>query len=134
METRIHDAFSARRMVVGVATAAALLFAAAGQAADPVSFKRHVFVVVQARCLSCHQPGGDGYAKSGLDLRTYAGLMKGTKHGPVVVPGDAFTSNLNVLVEGRAHQALRMPHSQQPLSAHEIDVLRRWVNEGARDN
>ena len=134
MHARIHDAFAARRTVVGLATAAALLTAAAGQAAEPISFKRHLFMIIQGRCLACHQPGGDGYEKSGLDLRTYEGLMKGTKHGPVVVPGDAFTSNLNVMVEGRADSSLRMPHDGSRLSPHEIDVFRRWVADGAKNN
>lgn len=119
---------------VALMALAALAASVAAEAADAVSFKNHVSTIIQNRCLACHQPGGDGYQKSGLDLRTYASLMKGTKHGPIVVPGDAFTSNLNVLIEGRASKSIRMPHNQQPLSAHEIDVFRRWVNEGAKDN
>ena len=124
-----------RALASGVCVAAlAALAATAAAAADPVSFKNHLYPIITARCLACHQPGGDGFEKSGFDLRTYASLMKGTKHGPVVVPGDAFVSNLNVLVEGRAASAIRMPHKLQPLSAHEIDIFRRWVNEGARNN
>lgn len=115
-------------------TLAVLAVPAAAPAADPVSFKNHVSVILQNRCVACHKPGGEGFQASGLDLRSYEGLMKGTKHGPIVVPGDAFTSNLNVLVEGRAAKAIRMPHNQKPLSAHEIGVLKRWVDEGAKNN
>ena len=114
--------------------AVAALAAAPAAAAEPVSFKNHLYPIIANRCLACHQPGGDGYEKSGLDLRTHASLMKGTRHGPIVVPGDAFVSNLNVLIEGRAAPAIRMPHKQPPLGAHEIGVFRRWVDEGARDN
>ena len=35
--------------------------------------------------------------------------MKGTKVGPVAVPGDAFMSNLVAVIEGRAGAALKMP-------------------------
>ncbi len=104
------------------------------QAAGHVSFKEDIFPVLQIRCLGCHIPGGEGYEKSGLDLRTYEGLMKGTKFGPIVVPGDAFTSNLNVLVEGRAAKAIRMPHNKKKLTRCELDLLRRWVNQGAKNN
>jgi len=130
----IRAGFAARLAGLAIAAIAAAAWSSAVFAADPISFKKHVFVIVQNRCLVCHQPGGEGFEKSDLDLRTYRGLMKGTKHGPVVVPGDAFTSNLNVLIEGRAAKGIRMPHNQQPLSAHEIGVFRRWVNEGAKNN
>lgn len=102
-------------------------------AANPVSFAEDVMPLLQMRCQECHVPGTEGFEKSGLDLRNYVGLMKGTKHGPVVVPGDAFMSNLNVLVEGRA-PALRMPHNGRKLTQCEIDLLRRWVDQGAKEN
>ena len=126
--------FGTRVAGLCLAAVAASASPSVAAAADPVSFKNHLFAIIHNRCLVCHQPGGDGFEKSGLDLRTYESLMKGTRHGPVVVPGDAFVSNLNVLVEGRAAKGIRMPHNQPPLSTHEIDVLRRWVNEGARNN
>ena len=37
-----------------------------------------------------------------LDLTTYDGLMKGTKHGPMVIPGDPDSSNLMWLLDWRA--------------------------------
>jgi len=103
-------------------------------AAEHVSFKKDILPIFQARCVSCHQPGQPGFEASGLDLRTYAGLMKGTKFGAIVVPGDAFMSNLNVLIEGRADPAIRMPHNQKPLSWRVRDLIKRWVDQGARNN
>ena len=105
-----------------------------GFAAESVSFKEDVFPIIQVRCLMCHVPGGQGYEASGLDLRTYEGIMKGTKHGPIVVPGNAFTSNLMVLIEGRAKQEIRMPHNRKKLSKCEKDIFRRWINRGAKND
>lgn len=102
--------------------------------AELVSFAEDVVPILQMRCAGCHQPGGKGYANSGLDLRTYEDLMKGTRYGPVIVPGNALVSNLNVLVEGRADLKLRMPHNSGKLTRCEIDVLHRWVNQGALNN
>lgn len=91
--------------------------------------------VIADLCLDCHQPGGSGYEASGLDMRTYESLMKGTRHGPIIVPGDAFSSNLMVLVEGRATGGLKMPHSEHPApTAQDRKVLRRWIAEGAKNN
>ena len=103
-------------------------------AAEEVSFKLDVQPILQSRCTQCHAPGGAGYRESGLDLTSYQGLMKGTKHGPIVVPRDPFTSNLNVLVEGRASRNIQMPHHERPLLQLQQRILANWVKQGAQDN
>jgi cytochrome c len=100
-----------------------------------VSFKRDVAPILQANCTSCHTaPGGEGYKKSGLELTSYAGLMKGTRFGPIVVPKNSMTSALMMLVEGRADPSIRMPHGETPLSKTDIATLRKWVEQGALNN
>ena len=102
--------------------------------AEHANFKDEVFPIIQKYCVECHQPGGEGYEKSGLDMRTYEAIMKGTKHGPIVVPGNAFLSNLNVLIEGRAKPELKMPHARKGLTKWERHMIRSWVNRGAKNN
>ncbi|MBF0379537.1 MAG: hypothetical protein HQL69_00870 [Magnetococcales bacterium] len=97
-----------------------------------VSYQEDVYPIIHFRCLSCHKTGGTGEEASGLNLETYEGLMKGTKHGPVVVPRNPLVSNLNVLVEGRA--AVRMPHNKKRLTPCDVEILHRWVQQGARNN
>lgn len=99
-----------------------------------MSFSQDVLPIFVGRCVSCHQPGGAGYEKSGLDLTTYQGLMKGTKFGPVVVPGQSFTSDLVVLLDWRASAELRMPHGQKQLSSCDRNAIRDWIQQGAKDN
>src|SRR5215469_1622986 len=104
-------------------------------AAQPkMSFADDVMPIFRGRCVSCHAPGGPGFEKSGLDLSTYAGVMKGTKSGPMVVPGDAQSSNLMWLLDWRASPELRMPHGKKKLSTCDRDAIRSWINEGAKDN
>ncbi len=117
--------------------AAAILTLSAGQAsaaAEIVSYQLDVFPILDSRCVACHKPGGEGYQKSGLDLSTYDGLMKGTQHGAIVVPGEPLTSNLNVLIEGRAAPAIRMPHNQRPLLKAQQQIIHDWVKQGAKNN
>jgi hypothetical protein len=116
------------------ALAAIVGLANVASAAEEVSFKLDVQPLLESRCTQCHTPGGAGYQESGLDLRSYEGLMKGTKHGPIVVPGDPFTSNLNVLIEGRASREIQMPHHQRPLLQPQQKIIADWVRQGARDN
>jgi len=104
-------------------------------AASPTtSFREDVLPILQMRCAECHQPGGAGFEKSGLDLRSYAGVMKGTKYGPMVVPRDPDSSNLLVLLDWRAAPELRMPHQGKRIPQEERVQIRRWIMEGARDN
>lgn len=100
--------------------------------AGQVSYKEDVYPIIHFRCLSCHTKGAQGAVQSGLNLETYEGLMKGTRFGPIVVPGNPLISNLNVLVEGRA--AIRMPHDQRRLNPCDIKIIRNWVTQGARNN
>ena len=102
--------------------------------AEHASFKDEIFPIIKKYCVECHQPGGEGHEKSGLDMTTYEAIMKGTKHGPIVVPGDAFLSNLNVLIEGRAARHLRMPYHGKELTKWQRHMIRRWVNRGAKNN
>lgn len=99
-----------------------------------MSFREDVVPILKGRCESCHQPGGDGAQKSGLDLTSYAGIMKGTKFGPMVIPGDPQSSNLMVLLDWRAAPELRMPHGKKQLSSCDRNAIRAWIREGAKDN
>jgi hypothetical protein len=99
-----------------------------------VSFSADVKPILDKYCVECHVPGGAGFEASGFDMSSYESFMKGGKFGPFVTPGDAFGSNLIVLVEGRAHPSIRMPHGRAKLDDREIEVLKAWVQEGAKNN
>jgi len=105
-------------------------------ATQPVSYHRDVYPILEANCLACHRPpDGKGYLKTHLSMESYRSLMQGTRYGPVIQPGDSRKSIFNMLVEERADASLRMPHKRdQPLTAREIETLRLWVDQGARDN
>ena len=99
-----------------------------------VSYGKDVQPILAKNCTECHAPGKPGFDASALDTTSYLSLMKGGKFGPLIKPGDAFTSALNMLVEGRAHPSIRMPHGKERLSSGEIEMLKVWVNEGAKNN
>jgi hypothetical protein len=99
-----------------------------------ISFKADIQPILKRHCEECHLEGGLGQQKSGLLLSSYESLMKGTRFGPVVKPGDNLTSTLVMLVEGRADPSIKMPHNRQPLSKEEIALVRAWVEQGARNN
>lgn len=102
--------------------------------AETVSFKEDVFPIIELRCLECHQPEGEGYEKSGLDLRTYESLMKGTKFGSVITPRSAIESNLIAVIERRTSREIWMPHNTKKLSKCERLTFSHWVLQGAQKN
>ncbi len=100
-----------------------------------ISYQKDVSPIVHDYCLNCHQPGGKGYEASELDMRTYHGLMKGTKFGTVIKPGDGFTSIFIQVIDGRVHASIKMPYGMSGgLAKDKIEILKKWVNQGAKNN
>lgn len=95
-------------------------------AQSPVSFTKDVHPILVDRCFKCH--GGDE-KRGGLSMNTREALLEGGEFGPVVVPGKADDSVLIELVTSEDPEE-RMPSKGDPLSPHDIDILRRWINEG----
>jgi len=111
----------------------ALAFSAPTQ--QEVSYEKDVRPILHDYCLNCHEPGGKGFEKSGLDMSTYPSLMKGTRFGAVIKPGDSFTSIIIQVIEGRVHASIKMPYGMNGgLSKETISVLKKWVEQGAKNN
>ena len=92
----------------------------------PVSFHSDVAPIFAMHCNGCHGDAG------GLSLRRQSDVLKGGNMGKVIVAGDAERSLLIHFVDGRRGEAHRMPIGGRPLSARQIETLRRWIDEGAR--
>jgi len=100
-----------------------------------VSFANQIQPILASNCLSCHNTKGEGYKKSGLNMETYEKLMKGTKFGPVIIPGNALSSSLVIIIEGKADPAIKMPHgSLQILPEQDRNAIKQWIEQGAKNN
>ena len=112
------------------------LIALAGcRSEDTVSFSQDVKPIIDKYCIACHQAGGEGTAASGFNMEDYAGVMKGTKHGPMILAGDSAGSNMLVLMEGRADPSISMPHGKmEGATGKELETIRRWIDQGALNN
>jgi mono/diheme cytochrome c family protein len=106
----------------------ALSVSAPAQDKKPVSFEKDVQPIIKASCLSCHKPDKK---KGKLDMSTYEALMKGGDQGAPVKPGDAKKSLLIEVVSGKEPE---MPEKGDPLTPAQIDILSRWIMEGAKKN
>ncbi len=108
----------------------ALLGAARLPAADaprPVDYSREVQPILTAHCYACHGPDeGQRKAKLRLDVRDSA-VKKAIR------PGDAAHSPLvERILSKDPEEVMPPPGKKEPLSAAQIDVLRRWIDQGAK--
>lgn len=112
--------------------AAALLagipLGAQDQQARAVSFAKDVIPILKASCSKCHS-GKD--SKGGVDLSSYATMMKGGKGGPVFVAGDPDKSPLVTSISGDKPD---MPKKAAPLTKAQVASISTWVKEGAKNN
>ncbi|PHQ35511.1 PSD1 and planctomycete cytochrome C domain-containing protein [Rhodopirellula bahusiensis] len=93
----------------------------------PLSFNRDIRPILTDRCFACH----------GLDANTVeAGLRLDVREAAMefgaIVPRDAESSEMFLRITSDDDD-LVMPPSElhKPLSDAEIDLVRRWINEGA---
>src|SRR5688572_2035378 len=120
-------------LVVGLSVGSWQCYAQApGDAAAtvrPVDFIRDVQPLLRERCHKCH---GGVHRKGELSFLTRADalalLPSGTR---AIVPGEPKASELLRRIES-SDESERMPPTGDPLTPNEIDVLRRWIAEGAR--
>jgi hypothetical protein len=99
----------------------------------PVDFNRDVRPILSENCFRCHGPD-EGERKARLRLDTREGALKELRSGGhAVVPGHAAKSALVERVT-TADLKERMPPltSKKHLTAQQIDLLKRWIDQGAK--
>ena len=105
--------------------ALALFAAVTGAQEDPgVSYHADVVPLLRARCIGCHNPTDK---EGDIDLSTRAGLMAELDGENIVTACNPDASLLIASVEPWDGNAPDMPAEGDPLSAEEIDLLRRWI-------
>ncbi|MEO1997120.1 MAG: PSD1 and planctomycete cytochrome C domain-containing protein, partial [Planctomycetaceae bacterium] len=92
-----------------------------------VDYDRDIRPILTTRCLSCH---GSRKQDGGLRLDVRKRALAGGDHGAVIVVGDAQSSALIRRVTSKQPD-VRMPAKGQPLTASQIGLLRRWIDQGA---
>lgn len=99
-----------------------------------VSFKNDVYPIFKQYCLSCHQDNARGYIASGFSVENYDSILKGTKYGPVLVSGSSIESTIMMLVEHKVDPSIHMPYGQKKMPYDKIDILRKWIDQGAKND
>ncbi|AWM42111.1 hypothetical protein C1280_02575 [Gemmata obscuriglobus] len=95
---------------------------------EPVVFERDVKPIFAKHCASCH---GAEKQKGGFRLDRKADALAGGDSGKAIQPGKSADSHILKLVTSTDADT-RMPPKGAGLSAAEVAVLKRWIDDGAK--
>jgi WD40 repeat protein/mono/diheme cytochrome c family protein len=99
---------------------------------DTVSYYRDVRRVFQQHCQGCHQPAKPqgGYVMTG-----YADLLKkGDHEQPGVVPAKPADSLVVEQITAHNGKKPAMPKGKDALSARDVEIITKWIAQGAKDD
>jgi hypothetical protein len=97
-----------------------------------VSFSMQVLPVFQQHgCVSCH---GSSLSENGLRVDRVSDLLAGGVSGPAVIPNNAAGSLLIQKMSPNPPFGSRMPFGGAPVPDAQQNIIRRWIDEGAKNN
>lgn len=134
--SRAAMSFAAAVMMLGPAAYAQ------GGSDKPVSFKDDVQPLFNSTCVFCHVTGAEN---GGLNLGrrdSYASLTSASTEAPMprVTPGDPSKSYLvhklkgTQLEAGGSGNAMPMYDPPKPFPKEQLELIERWIREGAQKN
>ncbi|MDQ7948683.1 MAG: c-type cytochrome domain-containing protein [Pedobacter sp.] len=101
------------------------------QAKDSTVYATFIAPILETKCQKCHS---STKRKGGLNMDSPENLMKGGKHGSVLVAGDAAKSQLYARLLLPEGDDQRMPpKGKTEITANEIALIKWWINEGKAD-
>lgn len=98
---------------------------------EKIDFSRQVLPILSDNCFHCHGP--DARARqAGLRLDVREGVFRKKKNRTLVVPGKSGESELIRRVTSKeGFEMMPPPDSHRKLTAAQIELLRKWVDQGA---
>ncbi|GAB3645971.1 hypothetical protein GCM10028791_05090 [Echinicola sediminis] len=117
--------------LTGLTGALALLISSLScshQKDDKVDFNAEIRPIINSKCISCH---GGVKQSGGFSLLFQSEALSATESGiPAILPGKADSSEM---IKRILHEdpEVRMPPEGDALSKEEVELLKKWINQGA---
>ena len=121
-----------RRFILIWSFVAAFLLSVNGHLlwAAPIKFSRDILPIFSDNCFTCHGPD-QNHRQADLRLDTQEGALR--TENRVIVPGDAVASELVLrLISSDSTEVMPPPKTNRHLTAEQIELIKRWINEGAK--
>ena len=120
-----------KRLLIGIAfllLAVSVYVVLERNADHRVSYNQHIRPIINTKCITCH--GGVKKA-SGVSFLFREEALDTAESGlPIIVPGDAAHSEMYQRIVHHDPE-FRMPLEAEPLTQEEIDLIARWIDQGA---
>ncbi len=124
--------------LIGLGAVAAVSFAllpgaSGAESKEKVSYFKQVRPIFQAQCQGCHQPAK---AKGGYVMTDFKKMLAGGDNKdkePAIVPKKPAASHLLKQITP-VNGAAEMPKGKPALTEPEIELIRAWIAQGARDD
>ena len=95
---------------------------------EKVDFSTQIKPILNTHCITCH---GGVKKNGGFSLLFEQEALATTESGhPAIIPGDPNGSELIKRLTA-SDPEMRMPYQKPPLSEEEINLLRKWIRQGA---
>ena len=107
--------------------------ACADTGAKPIDFNRSIRPILSDTCFACHGPDSEArLANLRLDIKDGGAFEERDGHR-LIIPGDSAKSVLYQRISSK-DAATRMPPvtSDRTLNEKQIDLVKRWIDEGAK--
>lgn len=97
-----------------------------------VSYYRDIRPIFVLNCQGCHQPAK---ASGGYVMTSHAALLgKGDSDEAGVVPGKPQESLVLAQITPHNGQPPAMPRGKDPLPEHQVQLIKKWIEQGATDD
>src|SRR5262245_47169785 len=117
-----------KMLLVSLALAAPMML----NAAEPVRFGRDILPILSANCFACHGPD-EKNRKAGLRLDVEANAKSNRRKGAAIEPGHPEKSLIIArLTSVDPDVVMPPPSSHKQVKPEQIEILRRWIAEGAK--
>ena len=116
-------------LIAALVCVAALWWARHRESRDQVSFSEDIQPILNQNCVPCH---GGVRQKNGVSfIYREEALGIGKSGRRTIVPGHPEQSELIARLTSSDPEA-RMPYRSPPLSTPQVDLIRRWIKQGAK--
>lgn len=101
-------------------------------ATEKIDFTTQIQPILSENCYACHGPD-ESKVEGGLRLDVQEKALKGGDSGKAIVPGNANASSImERIMHTDPKEVMPPPEKKKRLSPEKVQLIRDWINQGAK--